>query len=90
MVGVGKGVVGAIKIVLGFFCRVCGTGLPGVGLVVAMTSLMVVFDGWLWEVDLLCLYPSWVVYFVSPVCWPDTRASVYESRGWYCSRCTAG
>jgi len=30
---------------------------------VAMTSLMVVFDGWLWEVDLLCSYPSWVVYF---------------------------
>jgi len=34
--------VGAIKIVLDFFCRVCGTGLPGVGLVVAMTSLTVV------------------------------------------------
>jgi len=34
-----------------------------VGLVVAMTLLAVVFDGWLWEVDLLCSYPSWVVYF---------------------------
>ena len=33
------------------------------GLVVAMTSLGVVFDGWLWEVDLLCSNPSWVVYF---------------------------
>ena len=54
------------------------------GLVVAMTSLAVVFDGWLWEVNLLCSYPGWVVYFyVIPVCWPDTRASVYESRGWY-------
>jgi len=42
VVAVGKGVVGAIKIVVGFFCRVCGTGLPGVGLVVAMTSLAVV------------------------------------------------
>jgi len=61
-----------------------------VDLVVAMTLLTVVFDGWLWEVDLLCLYPSWVVYFVTPVCWPDTRTSVYESRGWYFSRCTAG
>ena len=29
----------------------------------AMTMLAVVFDGWLWEVDLLCSYPSWVVYF---------------------------
>jgi len=28
-----------------------------------MTLLTVVFDGWLWEVDLLCSYPSWVVYF---------------------------
>jgi len=28
-----------------------------------MTLLAVVFDGWLWEVDLLCSYPSWVVYF---------------------------
>jgi len=37
--------VGAIKIVLVFFCRVCGTGLPGVGLVVAMTSLAVVIWG---------------------------------------------
>ena len=37
--------------------------MPGVGLVVAMTSLAVVFDGRLWEVDLLCAYPSWVVYF---------------------------
>jgi len=61
-----------------------------VSLVVAMTLLAVVFDGWLWEVDLLCSYPSWVVYFVIPVCWPDTRTSVYESRGWYFSRCTAG
>jgi len=52
-----------------------------VGLVVAMTSLTVVFGGWLWEVDLLCSYPSWVVYFVIPVCWPDTRTSVYELRG---------
>jgi len=34
-----------------------------VDLVVAMTLLTVVFDGWIWEVDLLCLYPSWVVYF---------------------------
>jgi len=34
-----------------------------VGLVVAMTLLAVVFDGWLWEEDLLCSYPSWVVYF---------------------------
>jgi len=34
-----------------------------VGLVVAMTLLTAVFDGWLWEVDLLCSYPSWVVYF---------------------------
>jgi len=90
VVGVGKGVVGAIEIVLDFFCRVCGTGLPGAGLVVAMTSLAVVFDEWLWEVDLLCSYPSWVVYFVIPVCWPDTRTSVYESPGWYFSRCTAG
>ena len=61
-----------------------------VGLVMAITLLAVVFDGWLWEVDLLCLYPSWVVYFVIPVCWPDTRTSVYVSRGWYFSRCTAG
>jgi len=28
--------------------------------------------------------------FVIPVCWPDTRTSVYESRGWDFSRCTAG
>ena len=28
-----------------------------------MTSLTVMFDGWLWEVDLLCSYSSWVVYF---------------------------
>jgi len=34
-----------------------------VGLVVATASLTVEFDGWLWEVDLLCSYPSWVVYF---------------------------
>jgi len=68
----------------------CETGSPEVSLVVAMTMLAVVFDGWLWEVDLLCLYPSWVVYFVILVCWPDTRTSVYESRGWYFSRCTAG
>jgi len=35
-------------------------------------------------------YPSWVVYFVIPVCWPDTCASVYELHGWYFFRCTAG
>jgi len=35
-----------------------------VDLVVAMTLLTVVFDGWIWEVVLLCLYPSWVVYFL--------------------------
>jgi len=33
-----------------------------VGLVVAMTLLTVVFGGWLWEVDLLCLYPvGWFI-----------------------------
>jgi len=63
VVRVGRGVVGAIEIVWDFFCRVCGTGLPGVGLVVAITLLAVVFDGWLWAVGLFCSYPSWVVYF---------------------------
>ena len=29
------------------------------------------------------LYPSWVVYYVIPVCQPDTRTSVYKSRRWY-------
>ena len=54
------------------------------GLVVAMTSLAVVFDGWLWEVDLLCrTLVGWFI-FVIPVCWPDTQTSVYKSRGWYC------
>ena len=53
------------------------------GFVVAMTSLAVVFDGWLWEVDLLCrTLVGWFI-FVIPVCWPDTRTSVYESSGWY-------
>jgi len=50
---------------------------------VAMTLLAVVIDGRLWEVDFICLYPSWVVYYVIPVCRPDTQTSVYESRGWY-------
>ena len=30
------------------------------------------------------------LFFVIPVCWPDTRTSVYESRGCYFSRCTVG
>jgi len=54
-----------------------------VGLVVAMTLLTVGFDGWRWEVDLVCLCPSWMVYYVIPVCWPDSRTSVYGSRGLY-------
>ena len=36
----------------------CVTGCRDVGVVVAMTLLAVVFDGWLWEVDLLCSYPN--------------------------------
>jgi len=63
---------------------------PSVGLVVAITALTVVFGGWLWEVDLFCSYPSWVVDYVIPVCWPDTQSSDYKSRRWYFSRCTAG
>jgi len=65
-----------------------------VGLVVATALLALVLGGWLWEVDLICSYPGWLVYlfvfFVVPVCWPDSRASAYESRVWYFSRCTAG
>jgi len=61
-----------------------------VGLVVVMTLLTVVFDGWLWEVDLLCLYPRWVVYFGDFRMLAATRTLVYESHGWYFSRCTAG
>ena len=49
----------------------------------AMTSLVVVFDGWLWEVDLLSRTLVGWFMFVIPLCWLDTRTLVYESRWWY-------
>ena len=49
---------------------------------------------WLWPHLRLCLvsrygrwvtflYHNWVVYKVIPVCWPDPRTLVHESRSWY-------
>jgi len=42
----------------------CVTGLPDCELGCGYDLLTVVFGGRLWEVDLLCSYPSWVVNFL--------------------------
>ena len=68
----------------------CVTGLPGCWLGCGYD--LAYSSGW-WIAmggGFALLYPGWVVYFVIPVWWPDTRTSVYESREWYFSRCTAG
>jgi len=65
-------VVGAIKIGLDFFCRVCATGLPecelGCGSGLAYSSVRWMAMGG----EFTLSYPSWVVYFVIPMCWLDT------------------
>ena len=67
------------------------TGLPECGLgcgydLACGSDLVDGYGRWIYFVRTLV---GWFI-FVIPVCWPDTRTSVYESRGWYFSRCTAG
>jgi len=62
----------------------CVTGLPECGLGWGCILVRGTDFGVL-EVDFFC-----TLLLKIPVCWPDTRTSVYESCGWYFSRCAAG